>query len=98
MYTLTYIHLKPPIGSFLQIAHPYKLLASRYCENFDANILLKLFMYLLFAVAYLCTACDMPPLVPFSNINNMSTSVNYSNFTFINFNKGVHARPGTDKK
>ena len=22
----------------------------------------------------LCTACDMPPLVPFSNINNMSTS------------------------
>ena len=46
----------------------------------------------------LCTACDMPPLVPFSNINNMSTSVNNSNFTFVNFYIGVHASPGTDKK
>ena len=46
----------------------------------------------------LCTACDISPLVPFPNINNMSTSVNNSNFTFVIFNIGVHASPGTDKK
>ena len=49
-------------------------------------------------VKVLCTACDMPPLVLFSNISNMSTSVNNSNFTFVNFNIGVHASQGGDTK
>ena len=40
----------------------------------------------------------MPPLVPSSIINNMSTSANNSNFTFVNFNIAVHASPGADTK
>ena len=51
-------------------------------------------MYLLFAVADLCVACDMPSLIPSSNINNISTSVNISSFTFVYFTKAVHASPG----
>ena len=45
-----------------------------------------------------CIACDIPPLVPSSNINNISTSVNYSSFTFVDFNIAVHATPRGDTK
>ena len=32
----------------------------------------KSFMYLLFAVAYLFEICEIPPLIPLSNIINIS--------------------------
>ena len=55
-------------------------------------------MYFLLAVAYLCVACEMPPRIPASNINNMSTCVNNSSFTFVFFKHASHARPGADTK
>ena len=57
-------------------------------------------MYLLFAFEYLCTAWHIPPLITFSTINNISTSVNNSNFTSVVFkqSQSCHANPGADKK
>ena len=55
-------------------------------------------MYLLFAFAYFNIAYEIPPLVPFSNINNMSISVSNSNFTFVNFKHAFHDNPGADTK
>ena len=40
-------------------------------------------MYLLFALAYLCVDWHIPPQIPASIINNTSTSVNNSKFTFV---------------
>ena len=53
-------------------------------------------MYLLFAFAYLNVACEIPPLIPFSNINNISISVNNSNFTFNNFKHASQDKLGAD--
>ena len=51
-------------------------------------------MYLLFALAYLCIACDIPPLIPCSSICNISISVSNSNSTFAIFRHACHANPG----
>ena len=55
-------------------------------------------MYLLFALAYLYTDWHITPLIPASIINNISTSVNNSKFTFAFFKHACHANPGADKK
>ena len=55
-------------------------------------------MLLLFALAYLCIVWQIVPVVPFSTINSISTSVNNSNFTFVLFKHACHANPGADKK
>ena len=39
----------------------------------------------------------IPPLIPFSTINNLSTLVNNSNFTAVFFKQACHANPGADK-
>ena len=51
-------------------------------------------MYLLFAFACLCIAWHIPS----STINNISQSVNNSNFIFVFFKNACHANPGNDKK
>ena len=38
------------------------------------------------------------PLIPFSNIINISLFVNSSNFTSVFFKQAYHANPGIDKK
>ena len=55
-------------------------------------------MYLLFASAYLYTDWHIPPLIPASIINNISTFVYNSKFTFVFFKHAYHANPGADKK
>ena len=55
-------------------------------------------MYLLLAVAYLHIACEILPLIPFSNVSNISTSVNSSNSTLVIFKHACHAKPGADTK
>ena len=55
-------------------------------------------MYLLFSVAYLCVACDNPPLIPFSNINSISRTVSNSNFTLVIFKHASNASPGVVTK
>ena len=41
---------------------------------------------------------DIPPLIPFSTINNISTLVNNSNFIPVFFQQAFHANPGADRK
>ena len=60
--------------------------------------LLQFFIYLLFALAYLCVAWQIPPLVLFSIINSISISVNNSNSTHVVFKQACHANPGADTK
>ena len=55
-------------------------------------------MCLLFSFAYLCIAWHIPPVIPFSTINNISTSVNNSNVTSVFFKQACHAHPGADRK
>ena len=55
-------------------------------------------MFLLFALAYLCTALYIPPLIPFSYIIDISLAVNNSNSTPAFFRHAYHANPGADKK
>ena len=55
-------------------------------------------MYLLFAVAYLCIAWDIPPLIPASIISSMSVLVSNSSFTCVFFKHACQANPGKDKK
>ena len=55
-------------------------------------------MYLLFDLACLCIAWQIPPLVPISTINSISISVNNSNSTFVFFKHACHANHGEDKK
>ena len=55
-------------------------------------------MYLLFALAYLCIAWQIPSLIPFSTINSISVPVNNSNSTFVFLKYAYHANPGADKK
>ena len=57
-----------------------------------------LYIYILFALAYLCIAWHIPPQIPFLTINNISLSVNNSNFTPVFFTQVYHANPGADKK
>ena len=93
-----FTYLKPFRGIFWDIAHQYKLFASKYIRYDDMISLLKFFIYLLFALAYLCIAWQIPPLIPFSTINSTSISVNNSYFTFVFFKYACHANPGADKK
>ena len=58
----------------------------------------QFFIYLLFALAYLCIAWQIQPLVSFSTINSISISVNDSYSTFVFFKHACHANPGADKK
>ena len=51
-------------------------------------------MYVLFAAASLCIHCEIPPLIPFSNIKTMSISVSNSNFTPVYFKHASNASPG----
>ena len=51
-------------------------------------------MYLLLAFTYLWIAWHIPPLLPFSTINNTSISIEKSNFTLISFNAACYANPG----
>ena len=55
------------------------------------------FISLLLAFAYKWTALNIPPLMPFSVINNMSISVNKSNFASVFFKAACHANPGAEK-
>ena len=52
---------------------------------------------LLFAFAYLSTAWHIPPLIPFSTVNNISRSVINSNSTSVFFKHACHANPGAGK-
>ena len=47
---------------------------------------------------YLCIACHIPHVIPFSTINKISQSVNNSNFTPVFLKQTSHANPGADKK
>ena len=55
-------------------------------------------MYLLFALACLCTDFHIPPLIQFSIINNIFISVNNSNFISVFLKHACHANPGVNKK
>ena len=61
-------------------------------------ILVHLYYNLLFAFSCLCITGHIPPPTPFSTINNMSTSVNNSNFTSVFFKQACHANAGADRK
>ena len=93
-----FTHLKPLTGNFWDIAHPYKLLASKCIRYDDMISLLYFYIYLLFALAYLCIAWQIPPLILFPTIRSISIFVNKSNSTFFFFNYACHANPGADKK
>ena len=54
-------------------------------------------MYLLLAFAYLNTKLHIPPRIPFSISNNISSSVKSSNVTSVFFKHECHDRPGADK-
>ena len=55
-------------------------------------------MYLLFDFTYRCIDWHIPPHIPFSTINNKSTSAINSNSTSVFFKHACHANPGADKK
>ena len=55
-------------------------------------------MYLLLAVPYLCIACDISPLVPFSIIKTILISVSNSNFTLALFKQVSIANLGVVQK
>ena len=69
--------------------------------NLEEMILLYLYYNssytFLFVFAYLYIACHIPPLIPFSTISNMSTSVNNSNLTFVFFKQACHVSAGAVK-
>ena len=92
-----FTHLKPFTGNFCDIAYPYKLLASKYVRYDDVTSLL-FFINLLFALAYLCVAWQIPLLVPISTINSISISANNSNYSFVFFKHACHDNPGENKK
>ena len=52
----------------------------------------------MFALAYLCIALHIPPLVPSSNVSSISGSVNDSNSILVFFKHSCHANPGADGK
>ena len=55
-------------------------------------------MYFLLALAYQCMACYIPPLMCFSAITYISTSVNNSSSTSVFFRHVYHADQGSDIK
>ena len=55
-------------------------------------------MHLLFVFAYLCIAWHIAPLIPFSNINNKSISVNNASSIYFFFKQASQAKPGADTK
>ena len=61
------------------------------------SIFIIIFHVLLFAFAYQCIPWHIP-LIPFSNIINISLFVNNSNFTPVFFKQACFANPGADKK
>ena len=54
-------------------------------------------MYLLLAIACVYVALHIPPLIPFSTINNISKLVDNSNSISVFFKHACHANPGADK-
>ena len=80
-----FFHLKPFTSTSWDIAHPYKLFASKYMRVFMISMMIlyflsKFFIYLLFAIA---RPWHIYPLIPFSTINNIPIFIN--NFNFISF-------------
>ena len=88
---------KPFTGGFWDIAHPCKLVASKYWIYDDSLFLSYFFIYLLFAFAYLCIARHILPRVLFSAISNISILVNNSISTSLFLKQGCHTNPGADK-
>ena len=64
--------------------------------DMKTQFLIIIFQVLTFALAYLCIDWHIPPLIPFSTINNISMSVNYSNFTPVFFKRACHADPSAE--
>ena len=54
-------------------------------------------IYLLLDFPYILLIIVIPPLIPFSIINNISGSDNNSNSTAVTFNAASQARPGAVK-
>ena len=54
------------------------------------------FIYLLLDFAYWWIAINIPPLMPFSTLNNISISVNSSNFTSVFFKAACYTNLGTE--
>ena len=52
----------------------------------------------MFADAYLYIIWDIPPLIPFSNINTISISVSNWNSTLVIFKQASNANPGVVEK
>ena len=50
------------------------------------------------AFAYLCIAWHIPPVIPFSTINNILISVNNFSFTSVILKQACHANPGADRR
>ena len=55
-------------------------------------------MHLLVAFAYPWMVWHTPLLLPFSIIDNTSTSAQWSNFTFVFFKTACYTNPGAVKK
>ena len=55
-------------------------------------------MYLLLAFAYVWIAWLIPPIIPFCTINNVSISINRSNFTLVFLKTAYHDNSGVGKK
>ena len=55
-------------------------------------------MYLLLASAYQCMVWHILPLMPFSTIKSILTSVSNCNSTFVLSRYAYHANPGAKKK
>ena len=92
-----FIHAKWFSGSFCDIIQPYKLLKSQYWIYDDSSFSLLSFMYLLLALAYQKMEWHIPPLIPFSTINNRSTSIKRSNMTLVFYKAACHADPGAGR-
>ena len=56
-------------------------------------IFIIIFMYLLLAFAYRQIEWHIPPLILFSTINNITKSVQKSNFTLVFFKAACHGNP-----
>ena len=106
--TVFFTHLKPSRGNFWNIAHRYKLFASKYI-SYDDSLelssaelhlisLSQFVIYLLSALAYLCITWHIPRRMFFSTISKISILVNNSKSTSVFFKQACHANPGVAKK
>ena len=96
------IHRTLFTGSHCDIVKPYKLVTSQYLRYEDSLFLSYSFIYLFLPFAYRWIEWHNPPLIPFSNIINISISVNKSNFfknliTSAFFKAACHANPGHER-